>query len=281
MAKECGQRAMKLSVFAAYFLAAGCALTAQRIDEAIVDAWQRKESVPLAHLIDETLTIERAYEIQTRIARRALRGKRPAGFKAGLTSSAAQARFRVDAPVAGVLIRPAADTPHALDLSELRGLHLEAEVALRVGTPIRTRIQSIEVLRSHIDGVAAALELPNLDYQNPERLEATDIVASNVAATYFLLGKFASPQQRDPNGAATMLACDGEALSRGRGRDAIGNQWAAALWLVNTLVDQGWTIETGEVLLTGALGRAVRALPGHCVADFGDWGRVEVDVADG
>jgi 2-keto-4-pentenoate hydratase len=269
-------QATKIPLFAVYFLLAGCASTA--IDHAIINAWNGNDSIPLAHVIDETLTIERAYRVQTRIVQSALRTQRPAGFKAGLTSHAAQARFRTKAPVAGVLINESADTPHPLQLSKLRGLHLETEVALRVGIPIRARLKSTEDLRAHIDGIAAALELPNLDYEHPDQLEAVDIVASNVAATYFLLGEFAPPQRRDANRVPTSLECEGERLSSGKGRDAMGDQWTAALWLVNTTIDQGWTIEPGQVLLTGALGQAVRAQPGQCVADFGDWGRIEVEI---
>jgi 2-keto-4-pentenoate hydratase len=271
---------VKMPVFAAYFVLAGCALTASRVEREIIDAWNRNEPAPLAHLIDETLTIERAYEIQTRIVRKNLRGRSPSGFKAGLTSKPSQQRFDAPGPIAGVLIMTAMDTPPQLKLTELRGLHLETEVAMRIGKPIRDRVASIEELRSHIDGIAPAIELPNLDYARADQLNALDIVASNVAAAYFRVGEFVAPASRDANGTTPVLECDRKEVNRGRARDAMGDQWAAALWLVNTALEHGWTLEPGQVLLTGALGKMVPAQPGHCIADFGEWGKLEVHITE-
>lgn len=234
--------------------------------------------MPLATRIDETLTIERAYAVQTRIVHATLHGRRPVGFKAGLTSSAAQDRFQTDEPVAGVLLTPPLQTPTPLKLSELRGLYLETEVAMRIGKRIDNRLASTAALAAHVDGIAPAIELPNLDYEDAQHLRALDIVASNVAATYFKTGQFVSPDERDPNEVIARLTCDGEDVSVGSARDAMGDQWRAALWLVNTMIDRGWTIEPGQVLLTGALGNMVRARAARCVASFGDWGELTVAI---
>ncbi len=234
--------------------------------------------MPLATRIDETLTIERAYALQTRIVRKQLRGDAPVGFKAGLTSTAAQSRFNAQGPIAGVLLVPASATPRELPLRSLRGLHLELEVAFRVGKRIDKRLVDVEDLKEHVDGVAPAIELPDLDYETPKALTALDIVASNVAAAYFVTGEFLSPAHRDPNQLTATLVCDGKRANVGAARDAMGDQWGAALWLANTMVDQGWTLEPGHVLLTGALGSAVRARPGTCVGEFGDWGQLTVHI---
>jgi 2-keto-4-pentenoate hydratase len=36
----------------------------------------------------------------------------------------------------------------------------------------------------------------------------------------------------------------------------------------------GYKIEPGQVLITGAMGRMVPAVPGVCVADFGAFGKI-------
>lgn len=271
------KRLAKSACFIGVLALSGC-LTQQRIDDAILDAWTHDTALPLATRIDETLTIERAYAVQTRVVRKTLRGEAPVGFKAGLTSQSAQDRFNAHGPIAGVLLVPASATPRELRLSELRGLYLELEVALRVGKRIDERLADIEALKAHIDGIAPAIELPNLDYDMPERLTATDIVASNVAAAYFVTGEFVSPSRRDPNRVTATLVCDGHKANVGVGRDSMGDQWVAALWLANTMIDQGWVLEPGQVLLTGALGAMVRARPGACTAEFGDWGSLDVRI---
>ena len=260
----------------------GCTSAPQRAVDDISLAWREHRPLPN---IDETLTINSAYQVQTRSVRAKLQNATPAGFKAGLTSPTAQARFKTNGAVAGVLFaegaRRSADT---VRLSELRGLHIEVEVAMRIGAAIDKPLADVAALRDHIDGIAPAIELPNLDYVAPQTLDAVDIVATNVAAANYIVGDFISPQQRDPNAVAVRLVCEDQEMFTGQARDALGDQWQAALWLVNKMIEQGWRLESGQILLTGALGRAVPAVKGRCVASYHapdiEWGTLTVNVAD-
>lgn len=263
----------------ACLLLTACISTRERAAQALFDAWRDGTPAPLAHHIDETLTNESAYRVQRELVQRRLAGARPAGFKAGLTSKPSQARFHADGPIAGVLWTDSKQTPTVLELSKLRGLNIETEVAFRISMPIRHRLADVSEMQRHVDGIAPAIELPNLDYVNPAELTAADIVASNAAAAYFIVGELKPPAERDPNEAAPRLTCEGNEVNAGHARDALGDQWQAALWLVNTMVGQGWRIEPGQILLTGALGRMVPAQPGHCVASYGDWGSLEITIA--
>jgi 2-keto-4-pentenoate hydratase len=257
-----------------------CSSTPQRVVDEIVTSWREHRPLPN---IDETLTTASAYRVQTRSVRTRLQGASPAGFKAGLTSPATQARFKTNQPVAGVLFtegeRKSADT---LRLSELHGLYIEVELAMRIGTAIDKPLADTAALREHIDGIAPALELPNIDYVNPQAIDIVDLIATDVSAANYILGDFVSPQQRDPNTVAVRLACNDQDVMSGNSRDALGDQWQSALFLVNTMLGQGWTFEPGQILLTGALGRAIPAAAGRCVASYHaadqPWGTLTVNV---
>jgi 2-keto-4-pentenoate hydratase len=259
---------------------AACSSTPQRVVDEIVTSWREHRSLPN---IDETLTIDSAYRVQTRSVRTRLQGATPAGFKAGLTSPPAQARFKTNHAVAGVLFtegeRKSADT---LRLSELRGLHVEVELAMRVDKAIDKPLADVAALREHIDGIAPALELPNIDYVNLQAIDVVDLVATNVSAANYILGDFVSPGSRDPNSVAVRLVCNDQEVTSGTARDALGDQWQAALFLVNKMLEQGWTVQPGQILLTGALGRAIPASVGRCVASFHaadqPWGTLTVNV---
>ena len=258
-----------------------CSSTPQRIVDEIVTSWREQQPLPN---IDETLTIDTAYRVQTRSVRTRLQGATPAGFKAGLTSAPAQARFKTNHAVAGVLFkegaRKSADT---LRLSELRGLTVEVELAMRVGTTIDKPLADVAALREHIDGIAPAIELPNINYVNLQAVDVTDLIATNVSAANYIVGDFVSPQQRDPNSVAVRLSCNDQEVMSGKARDALGDQWQAAFFLVNTMIEQGWKFEPGQILLTGALGRAIPAAVGRCVASYHaadqPWGTLTVNVA--
>lgn len=264
----------------------GCSLPQQPIVDEIVTSWREHRTLPN---IDETLTIESAYRVQTRSVRAKLQDASPAGFKAGLTSPAARARFKTDAAVAGVLFKEGAlQSADTVSLRELRGLHVEVEIAMRIGAPIEKPLADVAALRAHIDGIAAAIELPDLDYSQPQTLDAIDIVATNVAAAKYIVGEFIPPEQRDPNAVDIRLACNDQLMFTGKGTDSLGDQWRAALWLVNKMVEQGWQIERGQILLTGALGRMLPAATGRCVASYHasnapdgiPWASLEITVTE-
>ncbi|WP_161816294.1 2-keto-4-pentenoate hydratase [Steroidobacter agaridevorans] len=259
-----------------------CSSPERRVVDEIVTSWREQRALPN---IDETLTIDSAYRVQTRSVREQLNGARPAGFKAGLTSAPAQARFKTNDAVAGVLFAqgslPSAST---VRLHELRGLHIEVEIAMRIGTRIEQPLSDVASLRAHIDGIGAAIELPNLDYTQPQALDGIDIVATNVAAAKYIVGEFAAPQQRDPNATDVRLVCNDQEMFTGKGTDSLGDQWRAALFLVNKMVEQGWRLEPGQILLTGSLGRMLPGTTGHCVASYhsgsAQWASLEINVTE-
>lgn len=269
---------ISIVAFCACITLSAC-VSQHRVANAVIDANRRNDPLPLPRLIDESLTIDEAYRIQKRVAQDRLDGARPGGFKAGLTSPQSQARFSTNEPVAGVLPPDGLLSPGAtVRLSKLQGLNIETEVALRIGTPIRTHVKDAAELERHIDGIAPAIELPNLHYVSSAQPAALDIIATNVAAAAYIVGDFMPPGARDPNDAAPRLVCNGKEVNSGLARDALGDQWEAARWLVNTMLQQGWPIETGQILLTGALGRMIPATAGDCSADYGTWGTIGFHV---
>jgi 2-keto-4-pentenoate hydratase len=271
-------RAALLVVACASFVTA-CVSTQNPAARQLFDAWNRGASLPNATRIDETLTIQTAYAIQKAFVRQRRVNDSISGFKGGLTSPASQARFHTDAPIAGVLIGAPLHDGATVKLSELRGLNIETEVAMRIGKTIDRPLGNVAALSEHVDGIAPAIELPNLDYESMTNLDVRDIVASNVAAASYVVGTFESPQTRDPNSIRTRLVCEGEELNVGLARDALGDQWEAARWLVDTMIAQGYRIERGSILMTGALGRMIPAKPGACTASYGDWGTLQITVA--
>lgn len=259
-----------------------CSSPQQRVVDEIVTSWREQRALPN---IDETLTIESAYRVQTRSVQARLRGASPAGFKAGLTSAPAQARFKTDSAVAGVLFKDGAlQSADRVSLREVRGLHIEVEIAMRIGTRIDKPLADVAALRAHIDGIAPAIELPNLDYAQPQALDAIDIIATNVAAARYIVGSFVPPRQRDPNAVDIRLVCNEQEMFTGQGTDSLGDQWRAALWLVNKMLEQGWTMQPGQILLTGALGKMLPATTGRCITSYhangAPWSSLEINVTE-
>ena len=51
-----------------------------------------------------------------------------------------------------------------------------------------------------------------------------------------------------------------------------------ALWLINTIVQQGWKIKRGQIIITGALPKAIPGKPGKYTADFEKLGKISFEI---
>jgi 2-keto-4-pentenoate hydratase len=82
----------------------------------------------------------------------------------------------------------------------------------------------------------------------------------------------------DVNAVSVCLRRDGEVLHEARSGDLMGDQWDALKWLVNRVIELGYVVAAGQLLMTGALGGAHPAVPGRYAADFSELGVIEFAV---
>lgn len=247
--------------------------------EIIFEAEREKEPIPLLTLANPELTLEQAYQIQTEYVRLKLGNDKIAGYKAGLTSRGAQVKFGVSTPVSGVLFSSGMymNSP-SVDGSKLRSPVIETEIGFVVGKPIEEKITDTGRLMDHISAVMPVIEIPETGFGALEKLKAEDIVAANVGSAAFIAGAQKPLANDDLDGLTVELISGGEILYQGRGSDAMGGQREALLWLVNSVLDNGWKIEKGNILITGALGKVVPANPGRYEARYGRLGNISFEI---
>ena len=246
----------------------------------LLQAERDRQPIPLMTQADPSLDIDGAYKIQKAyIDMKLAGGDQIAGFKGGLTAGGVQKRFGMNAPVTGVLLESGKLTGSpVLERANYGALMLEVEVAFVIGEPIRETLPEIAALRPKIRALMPSVEVPDLGVTDMKKLKAQDLVACNVSARQFILGQPIDPAAVDVNAVQVKLYHNGAPINTGNGADALGDQWNAALWLVNSMIDQGYTLEPGQVLMTGALGAMLPGKPGRYTADFGDFGRIEFEV---
>lgn len=249
----------------------------QRVSE----AWARNQPVPLlSEHFGKELTTDAAYRIQYSALHQVPLSLAPDGFKAGLTSAASQQQFGVGEPIAAVLpgrtqLKKDIDGYH-INMREYRQPIVEVEIGYRFAERIRYPLSDVQALQALVSEVLPVIELPDLGHANADKkFTGIDIIASNAGAKHFIAGPGRAPSVSDPNAVAFTLYRDGGIVTQGGGRDALGDQWQALLFLVNRTLASGWTIEPGQVLITGALGKATPLQKGIYVADYGRFGRIE------
>ena len=107
-----------------------------------------------------------------------------------------------------------------------------------------------------------------------KKLKAADIVADGVASAKYVVGESVPVEKIDVSTVAVKVTVAGNEVIAGKASDALGDQWKALLWLVNGVIDQGWTIEPDQILITGALGKMIPGKPGKYEGDFGPLGKL-------
>ncbi len=267
-------------VFVLSVLAASCVRSnSSRWADVLVKAHDEGRPIPVLSAQYPEIDARSAYKIQEAYVARRLTRERIAGFKAGLTSEASQKRFGMAAPLAGVLFDSGKkQTGSVIDQLMFGKLMMETEIGFLIGTSIAEPIDDVSELRDSVQAVMPVIELPDLGFADTNKLKAVDIIAANVTASQFIVGREQEVGDFDLNTVAVFLSLDGQNVNSGKGSDALGDQWQAALWLVNAVVEQGYRIEPGHILITGALGKMLPGKPGRYIADYGGFGQISFVV---
>jgi 2-keto-4-pentenoate hydratase len=198
-----------------------------------------------------------------------------AGYKAGLTNPAVQARFNAKAPVWGVLyermlLKDGASVEAAFGARPL----YEADLLLRVASSDINNARSPAEVMAAVDQVIPFIELPDMVVQAPPRLNGAAIAAINVGARLGVLGTpIAVPATRGERYAlqdalrdmVAIVKADGAEVDRGKGSDVLEHPLNAVIWLAQDLARQGRAIKPGELISLGSFSRLLPPKPGLAV----------------
>jgi 2-keto-4-pentenoate hydratase len=222
-------------------------------------------------------SLEAAYLVQAKVVEDLRRGDQLIGFKAGLTTAAARARIGATEPVAGALLASGWLRDKAEVRLGRRPVFVEVELGFVLGSRVDRPVADVESLRALVRGVKPVVELPEVPFEERAPMTPADLVAANVGAARYVVGREMPIADVDPAALDATLSRGTETVARGGGGD---DPWETLLWLVNRTVGNGYAIEPGFVLLTGALHDPVPATPGSWLAWFGPLGRLGFTIVE-
>ncbi len=220
----------------------------------------------------DAVTLQRAF-----VALRSA-GDRVAGYKSAANALPLQNALGLSAPITGALFANGERAPGStVDHAGYRTLLIETEIGFRAARRIGVRVNSLAELRTATSTCMPMIELADPGFGRA-RFTGLDLIATNAASAGFICGAAQSAARVDANEVRVCLRRADTTLHEAQGRDLMGDQWQALLWLVNKVVELGYVIEPGQLLMTGALGGAHPALPGEYVAEFGALGEIRFSV---
>ncbi len=249
----------------------------EEVAQSLYDAFEAGTDATPPASEDTDFDLGAAYAVQRAYVQSRLKSNTIAGFKGGATAEAAQKMFGLSHPFTGVLLTcGAVENSSTIARSEFRSLLLETEVGFRFRRTIDKSVD-LAALKSCVSEYVPVVELADTGLYGSAKAAGVDLIAANGASAGYLTGE--TPEEVvDINEINVAFSHEGETLHEGRAGDVLGDQWQALLWLVNEVVAQGYTVDEGHLLITGAIGAPHAGQPGEYVADYGDFGRLTFTV---
>lgn len=244
-------------------------MSATTID-AVAEAAARLQSAertgrPVAPVRDVlgSTDIDLAYAVQQELVHRRLaQGAVVVGRKIGLTAPAVQQQLGVGQPDFGVLFADM-DVSGAAEVPSHRLLQpkVEAEIAFVLAEGLDGDLTD-ERIRASVGHAFAALEIVDSRVAGWD-IAITDTVADNASSGLFVLAdRELTLDEFEPREVAMRLYRDDEPVSEGTGAACLGDPLAALSWLARTAQQFGEPLRAGQIVLSGALGPMVPAVPG-------------------
>lgn len=190
-------------------------------------------------------------------------GRRITGAKIGLTSKAVQEQLGVDEPDFGVLFADMeANNAGTVPAGKLLQPKVEAEIAFCLSRDIHVVGDDPSELADAIAYALPALEI--VDSRVADwNITYVDTVADNASSAMYVLGtQRVKLADIDLVGCAMRLEKNGVLVSEGSGAASLGNPLNALAWLASIRIGQGNPLKAGDIILSGALGPVVPAVPG-------------------
>ena len=236
----------------------------------------------LSHAVADTNS-ETAYAVQYSFVAQLLEHQNLeiVGYKAALTAPQAQRAMGIDYPIIGALMNTGRCATHEA-FQPQRAAILEVELGFMTNKAIKNPV-TVENVLSYFASIHPMIEIaaPNLT-QKPN---AVDLVAANSASYAFVAGpaindaksqSLMTPQGMQILDNTDVSLCQGDTtLLSGKAGDVLGGQTQALVWLINTVLQQGYEISPEQYFMTGSIGGMTPAKPGsytarYVSADYGE-----------
>lgn len=200
------------------------------------------------------VSIDDAYKISLHLLRkRELDGERVIGKKIGVTSQAVQDMLNVAQPDFGFLTNQMQCETEAR-ISNMIAPRAEGEIAFVLKSDlVGPGINETDVLNA-TEWVMPCFEIVDSRIHN-WKIKIQDTIADNASCGLFAVNQKCriDPREVDLVNCNMRVYKNGNAISEGRGIEAMGNPLTCVAWLANTLGEYGISLYQGDIILSGSL----------------------------
>ncbi len=231
----------------------------RKIAAELETASNKLEAIAPLTAVYPDITIDDAYRIQMVNAENRIKtGRAVIGKKIGLTSAAMQQLLGVPEPDYGHLFDDMlVPEDVTIDAEKLLQPKIEAEIAFVLKEELKGPGVTVPGVLIATEGVMAAFEIVDsriTDWQ----IRIQDTVADNASSALFVLGRTMIPvKETDLRNMGMVFEKNGRIIDTAAGAAVLGHPAMAVAWLANRLAEYDISLKPGEIILSGALAKAV------------------------
>ncbi|MBN8950755.1 MULTISPECIES: 2-oxo-hept-4-ene-1,7-dioate hydratase [unclassified Rhizobium] len=260
----------------------------QAAAESLDQAERTRLQTGLLSLKHPQMTMDDSYAIQSAwVKKKIAAGRKPIGWKIGLTSKAMQYALNINIPDSGVLFDDMIFEDGAtVPADRFIQPRIEAEIAFVMKAPLRGPNVSIFDVLNATDYVTPALEILDtrilrVDPDTKKARTIVDTISDNAANAGIVTGgRAVRPDQIDMRWMGAIVSRNAEVEETGLGAGVLNQPARGIAWLANRLSQYGDGIEAGQIVLAGSFIRPIEARHGDTInADFGPYGSVSLFFA--
>ncbi|MBB3385347.1 MULTISPECIES: 2-oxo-hept-4-ene-1,7-dioate hydratase [unclassified Rhizobium] len=260
----------------------------QAAAESLDQAERTRVQTGLLSLKHPQMTMDDCYAVQSAwVQKKIASGRKPIGWKIGLTSKAMQYALNINIPDSGVLFDDMVFEDGAtVPADRFIQPRIEAEIAFVMKAPLRGPNVSIFDVLNATDYVTPALEILDtrilrVDPETKKARTIVDTISDNAANAGIVTGgRAVRPGEIDMRWMGAIVSRNAEVEETGLGAGVLNQPARGIAWLANRLSQYGDGIEAGQIVLAGSFIRPIEARHGDTInADFGPYGSVSLFFA--
>ena len=260
----------------------------QAAAESLDQAERTRVQTGLLSLKHPQMTMDDSYAVQSAwVQKKIASGRKPIGWKIGLTSKAMQYALNINIPDSGVLLDDMVFEDGAtVPADRFIQPRIEAEIAFVMKAPLKGPDISIFDVLNATDYVTPALEILDtrilrVDPETKKARTIVDTISDNAANAGIVTGgRAVRPGEIDMRWMGAIVSRNAEVEETGLGAGVLNQPARGIAWLANRLSQYGDGIEAGQIVLAGSFIRPIEARHGDTInADFGPYGSVSLFFA--
>ncbi len=260
----------------------------QAAAESLDQAERRRVQTGLLSLKYPQMTMDDSYAVQSAwVKKKIASGRKPIGWKIGLTSKAMQYALNINIPDSGVLFDDMVFEDGAtVPTDRFIQPRIEAEIAFVMKAPLKGPDVTIFDVLNATDYVTPALEILDtrilrVDPDTKKARTIVDTISDNAANAGIVTGgRAVRPGEIDMRWMGAIVSRNAEVEETGLGAGVLNQPARGIAWLANRLSQYGDGIEAGQIVLAGSFIRPIEARHGDTInADFGPYGSVSLFFA--